>query len=181
MTTEESESAILSFLSTSPETIIDDTYPWAHSNNLDHKAVVGAIKSLLADQYIVVDNLETSFYAFTGEGESIVSNGSQEIAVLKALNDAGKLSIPDLQDKVGKDVAKIGMGNCMKSKWIKKDGSDLVPVKTTDEVEDTVQKQLQAMKDADFKIDALPEKVSSQERPFFVFYLCVCSICNILT
>ncbi|KAG7353574.1 phenylalanyl-tRNA synthetase subunit alpha [Nitzschia inconspicua] len=158
MTTEDSETAILTFLSASPETVIEDTYPWSQSSNLDHKTVVGAIKSLLADKYVVVENLETSFYSFTEEGQSILDNGSQEILVLKALNEAGKLSIPDLQAKVGKDVAKIGMGNCMKAKWIKKDGQDLVPVAKEDEVEDTVRKQLQGLRDADFKIDALSDQ-----------------------
>ena len=58
---ESSETAILTFLSTSPETVIEDTFPWAESSGLDHKAVVGAIKSLLADQYVAVENLEESF------------------------------------------------------------------------------------------------------------------------
>lgn len=161
MTTEESETTILKFLSTAPETVIEDTYPWSESNNLDHKKVVGAIKSLLPDQYVVVEDLQTSSYTLTAEGQAILENGSQEILVLKALNEAGKLSIPDLQAKVGKDVAKIGMGNCMKAKWIKKDGADLVPLKKDDEVQDTVRIQLQALKDADFKPDALSDKVSN--------------------
>jgi phenylalanyl-tRNA synthetase alpha chain len=163
MTTEESETAILTYLSASPETVIDDTYPWSQSNKLDHKTVVGAIKSLLADKYVVVENLETSFYALTDEGQSILDNGSQEILVLKALNEAGKMSIPDLQSQVGKDVAKIGMGNCMKANWVKKDGTDLVPLKMNDQVEDTVRKQLQHLKDAEFRIDAFSEMVSFLE------------------
>ncbi|KAL3909172.1 MAG: hypothetical protein SGILL_008192 [Bacillariaceae sp.] len=158
MTTEESETAILKFLSTSPETVIEDTYPWAESNKLDHKKVVGAIKSLLPDQYVAVEDLQTSSYTLTADGQSILENGSQEIMVLKALNEAGKFSIPDLQAKVGKDVAKIGMGNCMKAKWIKKDGGDLVPLKKDDEVQDTVQVQLQSLKDANFSPDALSDK-----------------------
>jgi phenylalanyl-tRNA synthetase alpha chain len=159
MTTEDSETAILTFLSASPETVIDDTYPWSQSNNLDHKTVVGAIKSLLADKYVVVEPLETSFYAFTDEGQWIMDNGSQEILVLQSLNEGGKMSIPELQSKVGKDVAKIGMGNCMKAKWVKKDGADLVPLTKVDEVQDTVRLQLQSLKDAKFQIDALSEVV----------------------
>ena len=156
---ESSETAILTFLSTSPETVIEDTFPWAGSSGLDHTAVVGAIKSLLADQYVSVDNLEESFFTLTDEGQSILSNGSQEFLVLKALNESGGLSLPDLQAKVGKDVAKIGMGNCMKAKWIKKDGANLVPLKQTSEVEDTVQKILLDLKDAGFGSDKLSDKV----------------------
>ena len=153
------EDAILTFLSTSPDAVIPDTHPWAASNNLDHAKVVGAIKSLLVEEYVAVEDLKTSFYSLTKEGESIVANGSQEFLVLKALNEAGKLSMPDLQAKVGKDVAKIGMGNCMKAKWIKKDGGDLVPLKKDDEVEDSVQKILLDLKAAGFKPDAVPDKV----------------------
>eukprot|EP00529_Nitzschia_sp_RCC80_P018993 CAMPEP_0113478156 /NCGR_PEP_ID=MMETSP0014_2-20120614/20595_1 /TAXON_ID=2857 /ORGANISM="Nitzschia sp." /LENGTH=505 /DNA_ID=CAMNT_0000371307 /DNA_START=47 /DNA_END=1564 /DNA_ORIENTATION=- /assembly_acc=CAM_ASM_000159 len=155
---ESSETAILTFLSTSPETVIEDTFPWAGSSGLDHTAVVGAIKSLLADQYVAVENLEESFYTLTDEGQSILSDGSQEFLVLKALTESGGLSMPDLQAKVGKDVAKIGMGNCMKAKWMKKDGANLVPLKQTSEVEDTVQKILLDLKDAGFGSDKLSDK-----------------------
>ena len=159
MSTEDSEASILTFLSSSPDAVIPDTHPWSASKNLDHAKVVGAIKSLLVDQYVVAEDLKTSFYSLTEEGESIIANGSQEMLVLKALNEAGKLSMPDLQAKVGKNVAKIGMGNCMKAKWIKKDGGDLIPMKKDDEVEDSVQKLLLELKAADFKPDAISDKV----------------------
>ena len=79
--------------------------------------------------------------------------------VLKALNETGKLSMPDLQGKVGKDVAKIGMGNCMKKKWIKKDGGDLVPLKKVEEVEDELQAILKGLADANFAESGISDKV----------------------
>jgi phenylalanyl-tRNA synthetase alpha chain len=163
MTTEASEEAILTFLSTSPEAVIEDTFPWSESSSLNHATVVGAIKSLLPDQYVIAENLETSFYSLTKEGEDILANGSQEVLVLKALNEAGRLPMTELQSKVGDDVAKIGMGNCMKSKWAKKDGTDLVPLKKDDEVTDVIRNQLQALKDADFRVDAVSDKVRWME------------------
>lgn len=158
MSKEACESAILLFLSSSADTVITDTYPWSSMNEIDHVVVVGAIKSLLVDQYVTADNLETSFYALTDEGKSILSDGSQEMIVLKALNEVGKLSVADLQKKLGKNVAKIGMGNCMKTKWVKKDGQDLLPLKKLDEVQDTVQNVLLELKAADFSSDALSDK-----------------------
>lgn len=158
--TEASENAILAHLSSSPDAAIDDTFPWAAENKLEHTAVVGAIKSLLADEYVQASNLSASFYTLTEEGQSILDNGSQEILVLKALNEAGKLSLPDLQSKVGKDVAKIGMGNCMKKKWIKKDGGDLVPLVNDDEAEDEVQSTLKKLADTGFAESGIPDKVS---------------------
>lgn len=160
--TEASETAILTFLASSPDAVIEDTFPWSEESKLDHTAVVGAIKSLLADQYVEAENLSASFYALTDEGQSILDNGTQEIIVLKALNEAGKLSLPDLQVKVGKDVAKIGMGNCMKKKWVKKDGADLVPMKKDDEVEDEVRVLLKQLADAGFAESGISDKVCTR-------------------
>mmetsp|Transcript_14454 Transcript_14454/g.39827 ORF Transcript_14454/g.39827 Transcript_14454/m.39827 type:complete len:504 (-) Transcript_14454:1173-2684(-) len=156
--TESAETAILKHLSTAADAVIEDTFPWAASIKVDHTAVVGAIKSLLVEAYVKSEDLSTSFYALTKEGESILQNGSQEMLVLKALVEAGKLSMPDLQTKVGKNVAKVGMGNAMKKKWIKKDGADLIPQKTLDEVSDDVQALLKKLSDANFAVDAIPEK-----------------------
>lgn len=159
MTTEVAESAILTHLASSPDAVIEDTYPWSEGNSLDHLVVIGAIKSLLADDYISTEDLSTSFYVLEKEAEEILANGSQEIIVLKALEAAGKLSVSDLQKNVGQDVAKIGMGNCMKNKWVKKDGGDLVPIKKAAEVKDETQESLKALKDAKFALDAIDDKV----------------------
>uniref|UniRef100_A0A7S1ZTN3 phenylalanine--tRNA ligase n=1 Tax=Trieres chinensis TaxID=1514140 RepID=A0A7S1ZTN3_TRICV len=136
--TEACESAILGHLSASPDATISDTYPWSSSVGLDHDAVVGAVKSLLGDEYVSAESLTVKFYSLTDEGRGVVENGSQEVIVLKALNEAGDdgLSVADLQEKVGKAVAKIGMGNCMKGKWAKKAGANLVALKSASDVTD---------------------------------------------
>lgn len=156
------EEAILAHLAKANDATIEDTFPWSSEKKLDHLAVVGALKSLEADAFVVTEPLSTSFFTFTKEGESILANGAQEMLVLKALEKAGKMSIPDLQGAVGKDVAKIGMGNCMKNKWIKKDGGDLVPVKKLEEVKDEVQASLKALSDAKFDPESLDKKVRSR-------------------
>ena len=147
---ESCEESILSFLSTSSEATIPDTFPWAASKNLDHNAVVGAVKSLSGDEYVTSTELTQSFYTLSKEASDVVTNGSQEILVLAALIEAGEsgMSMPDLQSKVGKAVCKIGMGNCMKNKWAKKDGANLVALKTMEEVSDTTREQLKALEDA---------------------------------
>jgi phenylalanyl-tRNA synthetase alpha chain len=155
--TEVCEAAILNHLSSSEA--IEDTFPWSEASNLDHLAVVGAVKSLLADDYVSASDLSASFCTLTKEAEAIVTNGSQEMLVLKALTEFGKLSIPELQQKVGKDAAKIGMGNCMKNNWVKKDGAYLVPIRKADEVEDTVQISLQKLVDTNGDTGAVDSKV----------------------
>jgi phenylalanyl-tRNA synthetase alpha chain len=153
--TEVCEEAILKHLSSSEA--IDDTFPWAEQAGLDHLAVVGAVKSLLADDYVAASDLQTTFCTLSKEAETIVANGSQEVLVLKALSEP--LSIPELQEKVGKDVAKIGMGNCLKNKWVKKDGANLVPLMTADQVEDTVQDALKKIFEANGDVTAVDSKV----------------------
>jgi hypothetical protein len=162
--TEACESAILTYLSSSTDATIDDSFPWSESQKLDHLKVVGAIKSLLADGLISSEDITTTFYSLEAEADFILTHGSQEIIVLKALNDRGKLSIADLQTAVGKDIAKIGMANGMKNKWIQKDGGDLVALKGIDEVSDETQSALQALKDRGFAEDALDDKVSVKVR-----------------
>lgn len=155
------ETAILTHLSKGSP--IDDSYPWASEQGLDHAKVIGSIKSLESDGYVVSENLSTSFFEFSDEARDILQNGSQEILVLKAINEKeeGKMSMPELQEAVGKDTAKIGMGNCMKSKWIKKDGGDLVALKKMDEVTDEVQLNLKAIESGNYKIDSIDDKVRS--------------------
>jgi phenylalanyl-tRNA synthetase alpha chain len=157
--TEACENAILTHLSSSPDATINDTFPWSESQNLAHGQVVGVLKSLMADEYVVANDLTTSFYTLSKEAESILKNGAQEMIVLKALVEKGKMSMPDLQAAVGKDIAKIGMGNCMKSKWVKKEGADLVPLKTLEEVEDEVLKALEVLVAGKFATDAIDDKV----------------------
>jgi len=159
MATEACESAVLKFLASNESACIEDTHPWAESNNLDPLVVVGAINSLLSEEYVVATDITTSFYTPSQEAESILADGSQEMIVLKAINAAGKMSMPDLQTAVGKDVCKIGMGNCMKNKWVKKEGADLVPLKTVEEVEDTVQAALKTLSEHSFALDAIDDKV----------------------
>lgn len=153
------ETAILTYLSTAEDACIEDTYPWAVERKLEHLDVIGAVNSLLVDEYLTTSNLATSFYTISDEGKGILENGSQEIMVLKAIIEAGKLSQADLAAAVGKDVSKIGMGNCMKNKWVKREGGDLVPLVKMEEVQDTVQQQLQKLVDGDYATDAIDDKV----------------------
>jgi phenylalanyl-tRNA synthetase alpha chain len=163
--TEACEETILGYLEKADDAVIEDTYHWSNeTSKLDHAAVVGALKSLEADAFVVMEQLSKSFFALSKEGEDIVANGSQEMIVLKALEGAGTLSIAALQGAVGTEVAKIGMGNCMKSKWIKKekDGS-LVPVVKSEEVMDEVQAQLKTLADANFAENSVDKKVRFED------------------
>jgi phenylalanyl-tRNA synthetase alpha chain len=165
---EECEAAILTYLSNDDNnnenaTVIEDTYPWSMEHNLNHVHVVGAIKSLLADAYVHVEDLSTQFWTLEDEGQSVLQGGSQESRVFQALRDApeGRMTLSELQQHFASepDVVKIGMGNCMKLKWIRKDPSDGSLRAAVESVEDQVQKQLLELQRKDFQLQALDDKV----------------------
>jgi PheRS DNA binding domain 3/PheRS DNA binding domain 1 len=165
---EECEAAILTYLSNDDDNnesaTIEDTYPWSIANNLNHVHVVGAIKSLLADAYVHVEDLSTQFWTLEDEGQSVLTIGSQESRVFCALRDApdgGRMTLSELQQHFASepDVVKIGMGNCMKLRWIRKDPSDGSLRTAVDSVEDQVQKQLLELQRKDFQLQALDDKV----------------------
>lgn len=161
--TEACENAILAFLSSSPDQFIADTFPWSEEQKLDHLKVVGAVKSLHGDGFVATEDISFSCFEPSKEAASILESGSQEMIVLKAVSDAGKMSIPDLQKAVGKDVAKIGMGNCMKAKWLKKDGGDLVPLVKAEEATDEVRESLETMQKSGYALDSVDNKVRQSD------------------
>ena len=155
------ETAVLTFLSTSEDAKIDDSFTWSEEKKLDHTKVVGAVKSLSSEGYVTTSDLSASFFELTAEGSSVLENGAQEILVLKTLCQAEgqTMTLEALQGAVGKDVAKIGMGNCMRSKWIQKGKEGLKAAKSLEEVQDEVQADLKALKDGGFATDAIDNAV----------------------
>lgn len=149
------EHILLTYFSKSKDAVIEDTFTWSEETKLDHTAVVGTVKSLLVEAYIAAEEVITTFYTLTKDAEDVIANGSQEMRVFQAIlrSDAGGMTMPDLQTAVGKNVCKVGMGNCMKNKWVKKDGAKLVPLKAEGEVKDEVQVSLSAMTKSPADVD----------------------------
>lgn len=122
------ESLILHALDTSANQSIADTWLFAESHHIDHQAVVGAVKSLLVDRYVVDEALTTTFWTLTEEGQEILSKGSPEFQVYSLVpSGTNGIALTELQSKLG-DVAKIGLGPCMKNKWLKKQGESVLRV-----------------------------------------------------
>jgi phenylalanyl-tRNA synthetase alpha chain len=112
------EGLILSLLN--KDGVIEDSYDLSIKRKIDHQALVGTLKSLLADNYCLEEPLATSYWVLTDEGSGILRAGSPEYQVFSAVPEQG-INMKDLQDQLG-DIAKIGLGPCMKSKWLVKKG-----------------------------------------------------------
>ena len=122
--------------------------------------MVGISKSLEGDAYVSLRELSTQFFVLSKEAEQIVQHGSQEILVLAALVACGEggMSMPELQEKVGKDVCKIGMGNCLKNKWARKEKDGRL-VAVAEGVKDEVRDMLGKLKEGAGAAGVLEDKV----------------------
>jgi phenylalanyl-tRNA synthetase alpha chain len=177
-TTEACEVAILGHLAASENAVIGDTYEFATSRSLDPQIVIGAVNSLMRERYVASEELKTEFYTLSAEAQEILEKGSHEVVVLKAIQgtENGRLSLTDLQSLVGNAVAKIGMANCMKNKWIQKDGTDLVAVANIQKVADVTRDALQKIVSGNYAKDSIDEKVCTYHNILEMVRLLQCSI-----
>lgn len=118
--------------------LINDTWDTAIEMKLDHQVLVGVLKSLMVDRYVSDEPVSVTYWALTDEGKDVAKNGSPEIQVFNAV-PVGGISVSDLNNSLG-NVAKIGLGVCMKNKWLQKKGDSIV--KLVDSVEDETVKVL---------------------------------------
>jgi len=108
---------------------IGDSYEFALKINADHQDVIGILKSLHGDGYAEPLGEKTiSLWTLTDEGLNVASDGSPEFQLYSAVPNDEAITLTDLQALVGDSVSKLGMGPCMKNKWLKKDGDSLVRV-----------------------------------------------------
>jgi uncharacterized protein YdcH (DUF465 family) len=117
---------------------IADTWSFSVSHSIDHQTLVGVIKSLLVDRCVAEFPLSSTFWVLTDEGRQVLLHGSAEVQVFNAVPTEG-IAIAALNSQLG-DVAKIGMGVCMKNKWLRKEGDKVMRIVST--VEDETSKIL---------------------------------------
>lgn len=125
------EQVVLSILAKNNE--ISNTWDLAIQLNIDHQVIVGVVKSLLPDKYVTEESLSTTYWMLTTEGEQVVKYGSPENQVFNMIPVEGGIALTELQAALG-EIAKIGLGVCMKNKWVQKNGD--VVVRTIDSIVD---------------------------------------------
>jgi phenylalanyl-tRNA synthetase alpha chain len=136
------ESQILGELASSP---IENSAAWAAQHKLDHNEVVGCIKSLLCDGYVVLAMHEALGWAATEEGVQYAAAGAPEAQVFNAVPAAGGMLLEELNALI--PCAKVGVAQAMQRKWIAVDKSSGAArvLRTVEAVEDSVQNALQAL------------------------------------
>jgi hypothetical protein len=99
---------------------IADSWPFCEERGLDHDALVGSMKSLQADGYLVAALLAVEFWVLTEEAEGYVQRGSPEVQVFGAVPEGGA-DEGALVAQLGEALVKVGLGKCLKNKWLSRD------------------------------------------------------------
>jgi hypothetical protein len=116
----ELDAQVLAALGAGP---VADTWAWAAAAGVDHQAVVGAVKSLEGEGYVVTAPLTTEFWKLTPEAEGYVAGGSPEAQLFAAVPEGDGLDDAGLDAAFPgrKEIVAIGKGKAMQKKWIVKD------------------------------------------------------------
>ncbi|GAA5898984.1 phenylalanine--tRNA ligase subunit alpha [Sporobolomyces salmoneus] len=132
----------LELISTAPPTPTVVVGPSLEAQN----AIKGVLDSLLAKEMVSFKQINLDSYILTTEGSSIAQSGSHEFLVWSSLpspsssSETGGLTAKEIEERVGKEVGKVGQGKAMKNKWIVKKGDTFV--RAVETVEDATQKDL---------------------------------------
>jgi phenylalanyl-tRNA synthetase alpha chain len=121
---------------------IDSSKEFAFLNGYDHNELVGAIKSLEMDEYLLPTPFELKQLVLTDEGRDYAANGSPEARVYYYVKNSGSTTQDEITAQLG-DVAKIGFGHSMKLKWIVLDKATKTVKPLAETIEDKTQSLLQ--------------------------------------
>ena len=104
-----------------------------------------SLKSLLVDEYIVLDVIERRQIELTAEGAGYADAGTPEFQYASALEVGVEMLKSDVEAKVGAQLAKIGFAKAMKNKWVKLAGEKKEKVlRIAEELKDADKEQLSA-------------------------------------
>jgi phenylalanyl-tRNA synthetase alpha chain len=120
---------------------------FAETSGVDHKKVIGMMKSLEASALVRSTAEDRSALALTPEAETYVVEGSPEAQAFAAVPAEG-CSLADFKQKVSKAVSEVGFKQAMQSKWLGmvKGAEPRVERKVDAVAEDTCQVQLALVK-----------------------------------
>ena len=102
-----------------------------------------AVKSLLVDEFVVLDVIERRELALTEEGKGYAENGTPEFQYASALEVGVETLKTDMDGRVGAQISKIGFAKAMKNKWVKIAGEKKEKViRIAEEIKDDDKEQL---------------------------------------
>lgn len=106
---------------------VQDSGRLAASIGADHNAFVGTMKSLLAAEMIVCQDIDHFRHVLTEEATGYLDQGSPEAQVFHAVPAEG-MPLSVLKAKVPGDLGDLGFKQAMQQKWLMLDKSQGQPV-----------------------------------------------------
>ena len=97
---------------------IADSALVVQSLGIHPKVLDAALKSLNVDEYVNLDVIELKQIELTQEGAGYLEKGTPEFQYVSALVVGEEVDKKVVEDKVGKQIAKIGFQKAMSNKWI---------------------------------------------------------------
>ena len=102
-----------------------------------------AVKSLLVDDYVVLEVIERRQIDLTEEGQGYARDGTPEFQYASALQVGAEMLKTDVEAQVGALVSKVGFAKAMKNKWVKIAGDKKEKViRIAEELKDADKEQL---------------------------------------
>jgi len=154
---------LISFLEENSD-LLQDSEKMASVRKWDHEKLVGALKSLEAEEQVTNKSMKREGFKLTAEGESYKEAGAPEAQVFaKVKAGNGALTQPELEQALGKAVASLGFTVAMKNRWVSIEKATKAVSCIVDSITDEVQTQLQAVGNSPHgltkeKIDALKKR-----------------------
>jgi phenylalanyl-tRNA synthetase alpha chain len=100
----------------------------AEAFGVTHQEIVGLIKSLEVDAYVLTEKHDVAYWKFSPEGEDTLKNGSPEaalVALLAAKGEGASVKQAEAEAALGADRLKIALANGLKSKlFVLQKGAD---------------------------------------------------------
>lgn len=158
MTDEQLQQHVLTLLSKDAGQIAD-TAELVTDLQITPAKLDAAVKSLLVDEYVVLDVIERRKIELSEEGQGYARDGTPEYQYATALTLNAETNKAEFEKQVGAQIAKIGFQKAMKNKWVKLAGAkkELI-VRIAEELKDEDKEQLSKFQTAP-EVDSYDKKV----------------------
>lgn len=97
---------------------IADSETLIAASQQSHETVDAALKSLLVDEFVALSVIEVKMIKHSDEGAAYAKDGTPEFQYAIAAPFDEEVPKEQVEEKVGKLIAKVGFAKAMQKKWI---------------------------------------------------------------
>ena len=112
--------------------------------DLSAQTIDAALKSLVVDDYVVLEVIERKKIELTEEGKGYADHGTPEYQYASSLELNVVTAKAEVEAKVGDLIAKIGFAKAMKNKWVRLEADKVSVTRIAENLQDDEKLQLSA-------------------------------------